>query len=52
MRQEVPGHLHGIDEELPVLDTHVDVGSEDEVAPGQVLKVVLEAQVPIHRGDG
>ena len=46
VRQEVPGHVHRVDHEVAVLDPDVDMRSEDEVALGNLLKVLSETRVP------
>lgn len=51
MGQEVSGDLHGIHEELRILDPDVDVHPEDQVLPGQILKVFLHAEIPLERRD-
>jgi len=49
--QEVAGHVHRIDDEVPVLDPHVDVHPEDEVLPGDLLEVLLDRDVALQGSD-
>ena len=48
---EVPGHVHGVDQEVAVLDADVDVGAEDEQLLGQVGEILPHAHVALERRD-
>ena len=41
VRHEVAGHVHGVDQEVAVLDADVDVGAEDQQLLRQVGHVLL-----------
>jgi hypothetical protein len=49
--QKVPHHVHDVDEQVPVLDSHVDVGAEDQISASDILQILLQTQVPLEWGD-
>ena len=51
MREEVAGDVHGVDEELAVLDPDVDVHAEDQVLLRDVPEVLVDPQVALERRD-
>jgi hypothetical protein len=51
VRHEVAGHVHGVDQELPVVDADMHVRPEDEQLLRQVLHVRLHPHVALQRGD-
>ena len=51
VRHEVAGHVHRVDEEVAVLDADVDVRAEDQQLLGEVVHVLLDAEVALERRD-